>query len=94
MAEPKKVTEAAMYQVRVDRAYKAVLGVDHDSRSTAQQLVWEDMQARGFFRKGTHVLTKTGEVSKTHGIINEGKRLYFLGTLGRIESVPAMTIPD
>jgi hypothetical protein len=92
--KPKKATDAQIKRVRLQRAYKAVFGTDPNTRTSAQQLVWDDMQERSFFLRGTHRMAADQSVDTHYGQINEGKRLFFLGIVSNILSPPALEIPD
>ena len=89
--KPKKVTEATLKSVRTDRAYRAVFGQE-GHRSEAQKLVWEDMEKRGFFLVPVHSPQKPPDVNL--GLINEGKRRFHLGTIGKVESPALLTVPE
>lgn len=82
-AKPKKkLTELQRQKLRLARAYKAVLGSE-ENRSTNQQLVWEDMEKRGYLKTPVH--NPQGVLDVNLGLINEGKRRFHIGTIGYIE---------
>ena len=89
--KPRKVTEAQLRSIRTDRAYRAVFGQE-GHRSEAQQLVWEDMEARSYFRSPVHSPGKLPDVNQ--GLLNEGKRRFHLGTIGRIEKPAVIEVPE
>lgn len=60
-------------------AYTQVLGRD-GKRSPAQELVWRDMQARGYAKRTTMVPDAKGAVSELRMAQAEGCRIFHLQT--------------
>lgn len=89
--KPTKQTEAQLRERRVERAYKSVFGVE-GNRTTAQELVWEDMERRSRIFLPVHA--PQGPVDVNLGLINEGKRRFHLGTLSRIKAPAVIEIPN
>lgn len=91
--DPRKITDAQAREIRINRAYKAVFGRE-GYRSEAQQLVWEDMQDRGYFLKPVNFPRPGSVLDPIEGQINEGKRRHFLGTLARMNAPDIHELPE
>jgi hypothetical protein len=60
-------------------AYRQVLGRD-GQRTPAQEIVWRDMEARGYKRRTTMVADKAGRICSKRMAQAEGCRIFHLQT--------------
>ena len=74
-------------------AYQAVFGVSPKDRSTAQNMVWADIEAKGYLKKPTFVALARfngdpiGAVDTVRGTLAEGRRELALYIQANIEFV-------
>jgi hypothetical protein len=79
-ADTKEAQAEALARARlVCAAYRRVLGRD-GARTPEQQIVWDDMQARGYVRRSTIAQHTPGRVDPLLMAQAEGCRIYHLQT--------------
>lgn len=90
----KEPSQAELAEARLNRAYRRIFGTE-GNRSPDQELVWADMVHRSCFLRPVN---NKAEVETPYDPIaahlNEGKRIFFLGTLTRVNAVVKLVIPD
>lgn len=85
--EESSLTPAQKIQLREEKlaaAYREMFGDDPSKRTSIQELVWADLEARCYYNRPTMIPNTAGDVDRLRTDSAEGARCVFLYIRGNV----------